>query len=170
MTATPAVPSPGHDSPLMGQGFHWQDLRVGQTLRTLRRTVTEADLVGFIGVTGMLEAMFLEADSAHGAIGGRPVPAALTYCLIEGFILQSMIQGTGLAMLEMQQDIKAPVRVGDTVRGVVQVTEIRPTSRSNRAVVGSLISVYNQRDELVMTYACKRLLAGRPDAANEGSP
>ena len=30
---------------------------------------------------------------------GRPVPGALTYTFIEGFILQSMIQGTGLAML-----------------------------------------------------------------------
>ena len=156
-----AATSAERDARLMGQGSFWQDIVEGQTQRTLRRTITESDLVNFISATGMLEAMFLEADSGHGAIGGRPVPAALTYCLIEGFILQSMIQATGLAMLEVQQDIKAPVRVNDTIWAVVEVTGIKPTSQGNRAVVGSLVSVYNQRDELVMTYACKRLLAGR---------
>ena len=156
-----AATSAERDARLMGQGSFWQDIVAGQTQRTLRRTITESDLVNFISATGMLEAMFLEADSEHGAIGGRPVPAALTYCLIEGFILQSMIQATGLAMLEVQQDIKAPVRVNDTIWAVVEVTGIKPTSQGNRAVVGSLVSVYNQRDELVMTYACKRLLAGR---------
>jgi acyl dehydratase len=148
--------------PLMGQGFYWQDLKPGQRLRTLRRTVTEADLVGFIGVTGMLEGMFLDAHYKDGAIGGRPVPAALTYCLIEGFILQSMIQGTGLAMLELTQSIHAPVRVDDTIWAVVEVTDVRPTSKSGRAVVTCAIDVFNQRDELVMRYVPKRLLAGRP--------
>jgi 3-hydroxybutyryl-CoA dehydratase len=156
-----AASSLQREASLMGQGAFWQDLEHGQHLRTLRRTVTEADLIGFIGVTGMLEAMFLDADYRDGAIGGRPVPAALTYCLIEGFILQSMIQGTGLAMLELHQDIKAPVRVNDTVWACVEVTDIRPTSKKQRAVVTSLVSVFNQRDELVMTYSAKRLLAGR---------
>ena len=43
------------------------------------------------------------------------VPAALTYSLIEGFVLQSMIQGTGLAMLEMAQSMApAPARTPST--------------------------------------------------------
>jgi acyl dehydratase len=145
----------------MGQGFVWQDLQVGQRLRTFRRTVTETDLVNFISCTGMLEAIFIEDGYQGGAIAGRPVPAALTYTLIEGFILQSMIQGTGLAMLELHQKILAPVRVGDTIGAVVEVTGIRPTSQGGRAVVSSRIDVHNQRDELVMTYDATRLLAGR---------
>jgi acyl dehydratase len=72
-----------------------------------------------------------------------------------------MIQGTGMAMLELAQKIHAPVRVNDTVHAVVTVTGIRPTSKGNRAIVDSQIDVYNQRDELVMTYAAKRMLAGR---------
>lgn len=149
--------------PRMGQGFVWQDLSVGQRLRTFRRTVTEADLVNFINCTGMLEAIFIESGYAGGAIAGRPVPAALTYTLIEGFILQSMIQGTGLAMLELHQKILAPVLVGDTIGAVVEVTGIRPTSQGGRAVVRSRIDVYNQRDVLVMTYDATRLLAGRKE-------
>ena len=144
----------------LGQGFHWQELVIGQRLRTFRRTVTEADLVGFIGVTGMVEAMFIDAAPLHGGIAGRPVPAALTYALIEGFILQTMIQGTGLAMLELTQKIHAPVRVGDTIHAVIEVTGVRPTSTGGRAIVDSNIHVFNQRDENVMTYTAKRMLAG----------
>ncbi len=148
-------------TPRMGQGFVWQDLRVGQQLRTFRRTVTETDLVNFINTTGMLEAIFIEDGYDGGAIRGRPVPGALTYTLIEGFILQSMIQGTGLAMLELHQKILAPVVVGDTIEALVEVTDIKPTSKGGRAVVTSRIEVYNQRQEQVMVYTAVRLLAGR---------
>lgn len=147
--------------PRLGQGFYWQDLAVGQRFRTFARTVTEADLVNFIGVTGMLEAIFIEDGFADAAMPGRPVPGALTYALIEGFILQTMIQGTGLAMLELHQKILAPVRVGDTIDATVEVVAIRPTSRSGRAVVTSRIDVFNQHRTPVMTYTATRLLAGR---------
>ncbi|EHP40965.1 hypothetical protein OR16_22613 [Cupriavidus basilensis OR16] len=147
--------------PRLGQGFYWQDIKEGQAFQTFRRTVTETDLVNFISVTGMLEAIFIEAGHEGGAIHGRPVPAALTYAMIEGFILQTMIQGTGLAMLELTQKILAPVLVGDTIWATVTVTGIRPTSRNGRAVVDSDIEVFNQRHERVMTYSARRLLAGR---------
>jgi acyl dehydratase len=150
------------DAPLLGLGFYWQDIQVGQRFRTFRRTVTESDLVSFIGTTGMLEAIFIEADYPEAAIAGRPVPGALTYALIEGFITQTMIQGTGLAMLELHKKILAPVVVGDTIRAEIEVTEIRPTSKGNRAIVTSRIDVFNQRDRMVMTYTATRMLAGRP--------
>lgn len=149
-----------NDIQQLGQGLHWQELVIGQRFKTFRRTVTEADLVGFIGVTGMVEVMFIDAAPLHGGIAGRPVPAALTYTLIEGFILQTMIQGTGLAMLELTQKIHAPVRVGDTIYAVIEVTGVRPTSTLGRAIVDSTIQVFNQREENVMTYTAKRMLAG----------
>jgi acyl dehydratase len=115
----------------------------------------------------MLEAIFIDAHYEHGAIKGRPVPAALTYSLIEGFILQTMIQGTGLAMLELTQKIHAPVLVGDSIGATVEVTQVRPTSKGGRAIVTSQIEVRNQRGEHVMTYTATRMLAGRPA---EGKP
>ena len=150
--------------PVLGHGFYWQDLKVGQRFQTFRRTVTETDVVNFVSVTGMLEVIFIDA-TYEGAIAGRPAPAALTYALIEGLILQTMIQGTGLAMLELTQKIHAPVLVGDTIGAVVEVTQIRPTSKGGRAVVTSQIEVANQRGEKVMTYTATRLLAGRPEAS-----
>lgn len=150
-----------HRPARLGQGYHWQDLQVGQTFETFRRTVTETDLVNFISVTGMLEAIFIEEGYEGAAIQGRPVPGALTYSLIEGFILQTMIQGTGLAMLELSKKIHAPVCVGDTIHALITVTHIRPTSKSGRAVVTSQIEVFNQRNQCVMSYTATRLLAGR---------
>ena len=151
-----------HDLPRLGQGLYWQDLRVGQRMRTFRRTITETDLVNFIGVTGMLEAIFIDAHHEGGAIPGRPVPAVLTYALIEGFLLQSMIQGTGLASLELHKTVLKPVMVGDTVEAEVEILGVRPTSKSGRAVVVSRVDIFNQRREKVITYDVTRLLAGRP--------
>jgi 3-hydroxybutyryl-CoA dehydratase len=145
----------------LGQGFYWQDLTVGQRLRTHRRTITEADLVGFIGVTGMLEKIFIDATPMPGGISGRPVPALLTTALIEGFVFQTMIQGTGLALLESTTKALAPVRVGDTIHAIVEVAGVKPTSKGNRAIVDSTITVFNQSEEAVLLYTAKRMLAGR---------
>ena len=148
----------------LGLGFTWEQLSAGQRFRTLNRTVTETDLVLFTGVTGMLEIIFTDRTfgaEKGGAIEGQFVPAALTYSLIEGLLCQSMIQGTGLAMLELKKQVLAPVRVGDTIHGEIEVTSVRPTSKGNRGIVVSRIDVKNQNDEVVITYEATRMLAGR---------
>jgi acyl dehydratase len=150
----------------LGLGFTWEQLSPGQRFRTLNRTITETDLVMFTGVTGMLEVIFIDRTfgAGRGAIQGQFVPAALTYSLIEGLLCQSMIQGTGLALLELKKQVLAPVRVGDTVHGEIEVTSVRPTSKGNRGIVVSKIDVKNQLDEVVMTYEATRMLAGRADS------
>lgn len=154
--------------PTLGHGYYWQDIPVGTTFRTFRRTLTEADLVNFINVTGMLEAIFIDAQQGS-AMGNRPVPAALTYCIIEGFLLRTMVQGTGIALLEVATKVIAPVRVGDTIWATVEVVGLKPTSKGGRAVVASDVRVFNQLNEPVMSYVVKRLLSGRPDACLSGS-
>jgi 3-hydroxybutyryl-CoA dehydratase len=79
-----------------------------------------------------------------------------------------MIQGTGLAMLELNKQVLAPVRVGDTVHGEIEITSVRPTSKGNRGIVVSRIDVKNQKDEVVMTYEATRMLAGR--SSDQGTP
>jgi len=146
----------------LGLGYYWQDLAVGQKFKTYRRTVTEADLVGFINCTGMLEVIFMDAEysATHGAVAGRIVPGALTYSLIEGMLFQTMMQGTGLAMLETSMKAVAPVFVDDAIYGVVEVIGIKPTSKHGRAVLASRVTVKNQDNETVMTYDVSRLVAG----------
>lgn len=147
--------------PVFGKGPTWEELKPGMVGRTLRRTVTEADLVNFIGVTGMVEAIFIDADYPGKAIPGRLVPAALTQCLIEGLLFQSVIQGVGLALLEVHLKALAPVRVGDSIWATLDILDIKPTSKNNRAVVTSEVIVYNQAEEPVLSYTVKRMVAGK---------
>jgi 3-hydroxybutyryl-CoA dehydratase len=147
----------------LGLGFTWEQLSPGQRFRTLNRTVTETDLVMFTGVTGMLEVIFTDKTfgAESGTIQGQFVPAALTYSLIEGLLCQTMIQGTGLAMLELNKKVLAPVRVGDTIHGEVEITSVRPTSKGNRGIVASKVEIKNQHDEVVIVYDATRMLAGK---------
>jgi len=145
--------------PLLGRGFTWNELAPGQRFRTHRRTVTEHDLMGFVGLAGMQEPLFVDA-TLEGALGARPVPGVLTYALIEGMVLAGMAHGTGLALLESAFRPRAPVRVGDTIEAEVEVTSVRPTSTGGRGVVASAITVKNQRGEIVMDYTAVRLMAG----------
>jgi len=147
----------------LGRGLYWQDMHIGATFRTYTRTVTETDLVTFVTLTGMTDSGFLDATLV-GSMGGRPVPGALTLSMIEGFLIQSLIRGTGIAMLNYSLEAIAPVHVGDTIYAVVEFTDVRPTSRGNRAIVDSAITIFNQRDEPVQRYTSRRMIAGRPEA------
>lgn len=156
---TAAAPGPTQ----LGLGFYWQDMHVGDRFRTYTRTVTETDLVTFVTLTGMTDSGFLDATMV-GPMGGRPVPGALTLSMIEGFLLQSLIRGTGIAMLSYSLEAVAPVHVGDTIHAIVEFTDVRPTSKGNRAIVDSLITIFNQRNEPVQRYTSRRMIAGRPEA------
>ncbi len=147
----------------IGIGFYWNDLSEGMRFRTLKRTITEPDIVNFIGATGMVETIFtdLTFGAESGAIEGRVVPAACTYAIIEGLLCQASMQTTGLALLEVEKKIRAPVFAGDTVHAEVTVAGARPTSRGGRGVVTTVNDVLNQRGETVMTYRAVRMMAGR---------
>lgn len=147
----------------IGHGYGWNDLEVGFKFRTLNRTITESDLVGFINATGMLEMIFIDQTYQHegGIKGGRVVPAALPYCLMEGLLCQTVQQMTGLALLEIEKKVLKPTFVGDTIHNEVEVVAIKPTSRGNRAVVTTVNNIVNQRGETVITYKAVRMMAGR---------
>ena len=146
----------------VGYGFTWEDYAVGDRFRTLGRTVTEADITNFVGVTGMTEVLFTDLTFTVGvAAAGRAAPAVLTYSLIEGIICQYLIQGTGLAMLELEKKILAPVLAGDTVHAEIEVLSVRQTSKGNRGIVKTRNDIVNQRGETVITYEATRMVAGK---------
>ncbi|WP_143175644.1 FAS1-like dehydratase domain-containing protein [Cryptosporangium aurantiacum] len=135
----------------------------GLTFRTGRRTLTEADLVQFVGWAGFVEPLFLDAEhAAEAGYAGRLVPGALVYSVAEGLVMQSgAINGTGLAFLGMELTVKRPTFVGDTLYAVVRTLEVRPSSKPGRGVVRAEVSVLNQRDEEVLVYTPVRLVRGR---------
>ncbi len=154
----------------VGIGFYWNDLSVGERFRTLNRTITESDIVNFIGVTGMLETLFtdLSFSHEHGAIKGRVVPAACVYTMIEGLLCQATMQTTGLALLEVEKKILAPVFAGDTIHAEVEVLAVRQTSKGNRGIVTTQNNIIvAARNTTVITYRAVRMMAGRPGTADE---
>jgi acyl dehydratase len=155
------------DIPTVGIGFYWNDLKLGQKFQTVGRTVTEADIVLFVGVSGMAEVLFTNVEFlAHeSAIKGRVAPAALVYSLAEGLLVQSTMQGTGFAFLNMTLDVKGPTVAGDTIHVECEVVEIRPTSKGGRGLVRTMNLIKNQQGETVISYNPLRMMKGRPAKA-----
>jgi acyl dehydratase len=168
-TARQAAPV-GHEkgwdaTPVMGLGLYWDDVKIGQRFRTLGRTITEADITMFVGVTGMVEEMFTNLDyiQAESKIGARPAPGSMVFCISEGLLLQSTMQRTGMACLECDLRILRPTVAGDTIHVQAEVVEARATaSKPGRGLMRTFNRVVNQRGEVVATYNPLRMVKGRP--------
>ena len=109
----------------VGLGFHFEDLPIGRQFKTIGRTITDADITNFINATGMVESMFtdLEFLKTDSDIKGRVSPGALVYTFAEGLLVQSTMQHTGFAFLNMELDVKAPTFSGDTIYAWSKVIE-----------------------------------------------
>jgi acyl dehydratase len=145
------------------RGLTFEEMVAGDRFRTAARTITETDLVNFVTLFGFNEPLFW--DARHAATAGYPgrlVPGALTYCIAEGLLLQThVLHGTGLAFLGMQLDVKKPVFVGDTLYATCEVLESRPASSGARGVVTTLVTVFNQDDDEVLSFRPVRLIRGK---------
>ena len=152
------------DTPVMGLGLHWDDVTMGQRFRTLARTITEADITMFVGVTGMVEEMFTNLDyiGKESKIGARPAPGSMVYCISEGLLMQSTMQRTGMAFLECDLRILRPTVAGDTIHVQAEVVEARATSKPGRGLMRTFNRVVNQHGEVVATYNPLRMVKGRP--------
>jgi acyl dehydratase len=146
---------------LLGMGPFWDDLSVGDSFRSVGRTLTETDLVNFVNLSWLTEELFTNTeDRQRMAIPGRVVPAALVYACAEGLLLP-MIQGTGLAFLNATLDVKGPTFVGDTIHVECRVSEVRAAAKGNRGLVRSENRVVNQKGETVLVYNPLRMVKGR---------
>jgi acyl dehydratase len=146
---------------LVGQGFGWDELTKGSMFKTYGRTITETDIVNFVSCTGMLESLFVDKEyrKSHSAMTGHAAPAMLVLSLAEGLVLNATGQGTGLAFLNMQMDVKARVVVGDTIHVEMEVMESRKTTKSDRGLVQTRNRIVNQNGDTVIEYTPQRLMS-----------
>ncbi|ANK80966.1 MAG: acyl dehydratase [Rhizobiales bacterium NRL2] len=150
---------------LLGHGFYYQDWSVGWKFRTLTRSITETDIMNFVGVSGLTEELFTSYWylEEHTDFAGRLSPGALVFSLAEGLVIPSTIARTGLAFLNCEIDIKGPSFAGDTIHVEGEVTEIKPAKKGNRALVRTDNKVINQKGDVVLTYNPLRMMRGRPE-------
>jgi acyl dehydratase len=132
----------------------FEDVEVGFRFETPSRTVTEADLVAFAGVSGDFNPLHTDAVYAAGTIyGERIAHGALVLSLATGLRQRTgLFDGTLMGLLEIRSwHFAAPVRIGDTIRAVSEITELRETSKPDRGIMVQRIDVLNQNDTEVQT-------------------
>jgi acyl dehydratase len=134
--------------------LYFDDLTLGARLETPARTVTEADLVNFAGVSGDFNP--LHTDAVHALetpYGERVAHGLLVLSMATGLRQRGgHFDGTVIGFLEIRSwRFVAPVRIGDTIHVTTEVTELTPTSKPDRGVAVQRIEVRNQRDELAQT-------------------
>ncbi len=147
----------------VGLGLFYEDLPLGRRFKTIGRTVTEADITIFVNATGMVEVLFtnLEFLKNDSDIKGRVAPGALVYSFAEGLLVQSTMQHTGYAFLNMELNVDGPVFAGDTIHVECEVIESRLTSKGGRGLVRTRNKVVNQHGKTVLTYTPLRLVKCR---------
>ena len=151
---------------VLGLGLYFEDLPQGRKFRTIGRTLTEADLVNFIGVTGMTEVLFSNVEFLRNEsdIKQRVVPAAMVYAFAEGLLVHATMQHTGFAFLNMELNVVGPTFAGDTIHVECEVTaRRRSNSRPNRGLVRTRNSVVKQDGKVTLTYTPLRMVKARSE-------
>lgn len=125
--------------------MRFDELAVGQTA-SIRKTMTEADIGVFAGLTGDFNPIHMDADfAARTRFKSRIAHGMLTAGLIS-HVLGMRLPGTGAIYLSQTLRFSAPVRAGDTIEARAEVIELLPAQR--RVRLRTLCT--NQRGETVL--------------------
>lgn len=113
--------------------MYFDELEVGQTAE-FTKTVTEADVILFAGITGDLNPVHIdEVAASRSRFGGRVVHGMFSASLIST-VLGTRLPGPGTIYLQQTLRFTAPVRIGETVTAFVEVAELFPEKRHVRMV------------------------------------
>jgi 3-hydroxybutyryl-CoA dehydratase len=122
-------------------GYDIEDLEVGMTA-SFAKTITEADIVLFAGVSGDNNAVHTNEEfAATTAFGGRIAHGFLTASVISAAVA-NRLPGPGTVYLGQQMRFVAPVKPGDTVKATVTVKSIH--LEKARAVLDTVCRVGSQ--------------------------
>jgi len=104
-------------------GHYLEDLQVGMS-SVYSKTVTEADIIMFAGVSGDTNPVHLdEAFAAETPFKGRIAHGMLGASLLST-VFGTKLPGPGCIYISQDLRFKAPVRIGDTVVAKVTISEI----------------------------------------------
>ncbi|MFC3228945.1 MaoC family dehydratase [Marinibaculum pumilum] len=109
-------------------GYQFDDLTVGMEAR-FGKTITDADIVMFAGISGDTNPVHLNQDFAEPTMfKGRIAHGMLSASLIST-VLGTKLPGPGSIYVSQNLGFRAPVRIGDTVTAVARVAELLPKRR-----------------------------------------
>lgn len=144
-----------------------EDFKVGEKIVSAGRTITEADIVIFAGISGDWNELHTNAEyMKNSPFGQRIAHGMLTLSIASGLAMQ--MRGHKpievLAFLGMDNvRFTAPVFIGDTIRVESEVIEVRPSkSRPNAGILKFKNTIKNQREETVATWESALMVSRRP--------
>ncbi|MCB1273873.1 MAG: MaoC family dehydratase N-terminal domain-containing protein [Leucobacter sp.] len=132
----------------------YEDAELGVRFSTGARTVTEADVVNFAGVSGDFNELHMNADMmAESQFGARIVHGALVLSIATGLRSQTRLFNESIiAFAEIRSwRFQAPVFIGDTIHVENEVVERRLTSKPDRGLVVQRVDVVNQHGAVVQS-------------------
>jgi 3-hydroxybutyryl-CoA dehydratase len=143
-------------------GYYLEDLDVGMTA-TFGKTITDADIVMFAGVSGDTNPVHLDEEFAAATpFGGRIAHGMLTASLIST-VLGTKLPGPGCIYLSQSVRFLAPVRVGETVRATAT---IKAVDRERRRITLDTVCAVGGKN--VLEGEAVLMVARRPAAAAGG--
>ena len=152
--------------------LYYDDVEVGQEWESAGRTITEADIVNFAGLSGDFNAIHIDHHFAAKTPFRRPIAhGMLVFSIGTGLCTHSPPMRTQ-AFLQLR-DLKmlAPVFIGDTIHVISRVAEKTPRGRGRRAEVVWNRRILNQDGKVVQEGVTVTLVEGRgPAPAAETLP
>jgi acyl dehydratase len=151
---------------------YFEDLQIGETHSSLGRTITEADIVNFAGLSGDFTPLHLDEEFAKKtAFGARVAHGALVFSISTGLVTQmNLLPDTLIAFYGIEKlRFTRPVFIGDTVHVTKKVTDTLERGQ-DRGVVTFATTVLNQRDEPVLVYSDKLVVKRRPRPSLPDTP
>jgi acyl dehydratase len=139
-------------------------IEVGAEYHSGGRTVTEADIVNFAGVTGDFNPLHMDEEwvKANTNFPGRIAHGLLVHSIGEGLRCRGLDDLKILAFLETQRRMLLPVLPGDRIQQNYKVTSKRPSSKDpSRGIVEFEVTITNQRGETVQSGYNRYMIGGR---------
>ena len=129
----------------------FEDVEIGQVFESVGRTITDAEVSAFAGLSGDFNQLHTDDEFAKKSpFGGRIAHGLLIVSIMTGLTQRmGIFEGTALALLDLRWQFKRVVKIGDTVRFRMTITEKSETSTPERGVIARHYEVLNQDDDVV---------------------
>lgn len=141
----------------------FEEIEVGEASESPGRTVTEADIVIFAGLSGDYNVLHTDAEFMKASIFGERIAHGLLGLAIQsGLFTRSGIPFATLGLGSLRWKFKGPIKIGDTIRVRARVTAKADGPKADRGLVTVERLVLNQRDEVVQEGETDLVVERRP--------
>jgi len=139
------------EEPARPRGRYFEEFAIGDKVTSQGRTITEADIVAFAGLSGDYNPVHIDAEFAKaGMFGERIAHGLLILSIASGLAWQlGFMAGTADAFLSLDCKFAGATKIGDTLKVSAEVAQKRDMPGSGGGMIVFNVEVTNQRGEVV---------------------